>query len=122
MKSIFNSSDIFQYALGTLSSTPKEVQDWELLQSLFLGSSKDKFKPDFSLCGIVRLSDICVELGLAESRSDFSRMLKAGSIKFAKDFKRAVQIKQDVTIDLAIPDGLEIRIRRKCCEILVLSD
>ncbi len=92
MKSIFNSSDIFQYALGTLSSTPKEVQDWELLQSLFLGSSKDKFKPDFSLCGIVRLSDICVELGLAESRSDFSRMLKAGSIKFAKDFKRAVQI------------------------------
>ncbi len=123
MKAIFNNSDTFQHALGTLSASPKQVNsaDWELFQTLFLGRSKSAFAPDFELAGITRLSDVCVALGLCESRSDFSRMLKAGSIKFANSFNRAVQIKQDVTIDLSLPDGLEIRIRRKCCEILVLN-
>lgn len=119
----FNQSDTFQHALGTLSASPRQVDsaDWELFQTLFSGRSKSAFKPDFELCGITRLSDICVALGISESRSDFSRMLKAGSVKFANSFNRAVQIKQDVTIDLTVPDGLEIRVRRKCCEILVLS-
>lgn len=119
----FINSDSFQHRIGIISAdaTPLISDDWAFLNKLGLGSSSRPFQPDFHVVGDVRLSDLCVEVGLCDSRSDFTRKLKEGAVKFANGFGAAKQIKQDVSISASIPDCLEIRIKRRCCEVIVPS-
>ena len=119
----FANSDSFQHRIGVVAadSTPLLSDDWAFFNKLGLGSSSSPFQPDFHIVGDTRLSDLCVAVGLCDSRSDFTRKLKEGAVKFANGFGTAKQIKQDVQISASIPDCLEIRIRRRCCEVIVPS-
>lgn len=118
---MFNDSDCFQNMVGLITNTDEGVdsEKWGFLNSLCLGNSLSPFMPDFHISGDIRLSDLCVKIGLCSSRSDFNRKLKEGAIKFSGGFDTAKRIDKDVLINSSTPDGLEIRIRRRCCEVIV---
>lgn len=118
----FKEDDCFQHKSGLITPVGVAVDSdrWGFLNSLNLGSSNSPFQPDFHIEGDIRLSDFCVQIGMFPSRSEFTRKLKEGAIKFATGFTRAKQVKQDVLINCSIPDGIEIRVKRKCCEIIVV--
>lgn len=121
---LFNDSDCFQNRVGVITNTSFVIdsEKWRFLNNLCLGNSSSPFMPDFHFIGDIRLSDLCVKLGLCSSRSEFNRKLKEGAIKFGKGFNRAIKLDRDVLIDSSIPDGIEIRVKRKCCEVVVANE